>query len=139
MNSGLHHELICSPSCRAALEPMIVNLAHVLRKQRRFEQAERHYLTALSFAPSQAGTLAALAYTCLLQVLSPHAGYVSGLCQQVIPIVFPRSPPRGRAVPVALLACNSVQAWPFMLITGVSPTLSILRCATQIAAKHILP
>jgi hypothetical protein len=53
---------------------MIVNLAHVLRKQRRFAEAERHYLTALSFAPSQAGTLAALAYTCLLQVCPPATG-----------------------------------------------------------------
>ena len=50
---------------------MIVNLAHVLRKQRRYEQAEQYCMTALSFAPSQAGTLAALAYTCLLQVCRP--------------------------------------------------------------------
>ena len=49
-----------------------MNLAHVLRKQRRYEQAEQYYMTALSFAPSQAGTLAALAYTCLLQVCRPR-------------------------------------------------------------------
>jgi len=45
-----------------------VNLGHVLRKKRHYREAEQHYLTALSFAPGEAGTLAALAFTCLLQV-----------------------------------------------------------------------
>ena len=46
-----------------------MNLAHVLRKKRHYREAEQHYLTALSFAPAEAGTLAALAFTCLLQVV----------------------------------------------------------------------
>ena len=45
-----------------------MNLAHVLRKKRHYREAEQHYLTALSFAPGEADTLAALAFTCLLQV-----------------------------------------------------------------------
>ena len=56
---------------------MIVNLAHVLRKKRHYREAEQHYLTALSFAPGEAGTLAALAFTCLLQVRPLQTSYQS--------------------------------------------------------------
>ena len=52
----------------AAWEPTVVNLAHTLRKQRRYDEARVAYERALGLAPGQPGTLAALGYTHHLQV-----------------------------------------------------------------------
>ncbi len=41
----------------------MVNLAHTLRKQRRYGEARAAYERALGLAPGQPGTLAALGYT----------------------------------------------------------------------------
>ena len=48
----------------------MVNLGHVLRKQRRYPEAVSRYLQALALAPTQAGTFVALGFTYHLQVRS---------------------------------------------------------------------
>ena len=54
-----------------AWEPTLLNLGHVYRKQQRWREAEETYLRALSLAPGQAATFAALGYTNHLQVHTP--------------------------------------------------------------------
>ena len=46
----------------------MVNLGHVLRKQQRYGEAAEQYQLALSLAPGQPGTYAALGFTYHLQV-----------------------------------------------------------------------
>lgn len=53
----------------------MVNLGHAYRKCKQYRRAVHWYNRALSLAPAQAGTYAALGYTHHLQVSHANAGF----------------------------------------------------------------
>jgi uncharacterized protein HemY len=60
--------ILCHLHMHAGWEPLIVNLGHVHRKQKRYSEATELFETALGLCPGQPGTYAALAYTYHIEV-----------------------------------------------------------------------